>query len=333
MYSQHDYPHQPGAHPDWQESWVLVFRDPATNAVGFLRTGSYVNQGTTQTHWGMALPDGTRFRRHLLNRKLEPGDRTESSASSGTLRYSIVNGEYCRFEAWDKDAEADLRFYSFFPAQDWALVGGDHHGVLLASDNDHGHPETGGRVEGRVRIGERVIEIKNGIGYRDHGYGPRPHSIFRAARWHGGTVGEQLSYSLLTMQGATGPVQKMGWIARNGVRQTLRDFHTINCSLADGYSSLGGWSVVLLESGERIRIDVETIDCVVTSTHLNNGGPGSSPAGVEALSIPRWNGFEGVCDFNMIDNAHGGEQAIVCPVMANHEDGLSRRDFDPSWLR
>ena len=124
LYSEVDLPHKPSDHPDWQESWVLVFRDPITGATGFLRTGAYVNQGATQTHWGMALPDGTRFRRHLLDRKLEKGDRTETTASSGTAKFSIPDMKYCRFEAWDDDAEVDLRVYDWFPSQDWSFVGG-----------------------------------------------------------------------------------------------------------------------------------------------------------------------------------------------------------------
>jgi hypothetical protein len=332
-YSQVDFPHLPGAHPDWQESFVLIFRDPETGLVGFLRTGSYVNQGTTQTHWGMALPDGTRFRRHLLDRKLEPGDRTEVSASSGTLKYSIPNMEYCRFEAFDDDADADLRIYDWFPSQEWAAVGGDHHGVLLAGGDEHGHPESAGRVEGRVRLGDRIITIENGIGYRDHGYGPRPLPMFRSARWHAGTVGERLSYSLVSMQAEDGQFNKFGWLMRDGKREAIKDLHTVNCTLADGLSSLGGWTAVLLESGEKLRIDVEAVDGVVTSTNANNGGPNSSPAGIEVLSIPSWNGLRGVADFNMIDNAHRGNQEVSHLFLANTDDGLSQRSFDPSWIR
>lgn len=336
LYSDVDLPHQPGDHPDWQESWVLIFRDRATNAVGFLRTGSYVNQGTTQTHWGMALPDGTRFRRHLLDRRLEPGDRTATTASSGTMTYSIPNLEYVRFHGTDRDAEADLRLYDFYPSQQWQLVGdsetfdGDHDG---ATSDEHGHPESAGRVEGRIRIGDRVIDIDDGIGYRDHGYGPRAHQVFRAARWNAGTVGPALSYSLVTMHDEQGRYHRMGYVMMDGQRKTIRDLHTVNCTLADGYSSIGGWSTVVLDDGTTIRIDVEAIDGVVTSTTLNNGGPGSSPAGIEVLSIPRWNGHDGVCDFNMIDNPHRGEQPVSNTFLANCSDGLSDRDIDLAWAR
>ena len=149
----------------------------------------------------------------------------------------------------------------------------------------------------------------------------------------GGTVGEKLSYSLLTMQAEDGAFAKMGYVMLDGKREPIRDFHTVNCTLGDGLSSIGGWTVAQLENGQTLRIDVEAVDGVVTSTDLNNGGPNSSPAGIEVLSIPRWQGLEGVCDFNMIDNAHRGNQAVSHLFLANTNDGISQRGFDPSWLR
>jgi hypothetical protein len=280
----------------------------------------------------MSLPDGTRFRRHLLDRKLEPGDRTATTASSGTMKVSFPDMKYARFEGQDVDAEADLRVYDFFPSQERDHVTGAHHGQP-AGDDKHGHPESAGRVEGRVRMGERLIEVKNGIGYRDHSFGSRPHAVARCMRWNAGTVGPAMSWSLMTGQAYDGSFRKIGWLIRDGRREKIRDFHNVNCTLGDGISVLGGWAVVDLENGERLRIELETVDGVVTSTHLNNGGPGSSQAGVEALSITRWNGHEGVADFNMIDNAHRGEMEVSHLIFANCEDGLSKRSFDASWLR
>lgn len=329
-YTDDDRPHEPTDDPDWQESFVLVFRDRATDAVGFLRTGTYANQGTSQVHWGMALPDGTRFRRHRLRIPFEREHWAATSARSGEyMRYSITD-TYTRYEGTDDDAEADLRLYDFFPSQDWDAIGMD---VPSALRGGHAHPEASGRVEGRIRIGDRVIDIDDGIGHRDHSFGPRPHTMFRTARWHAGSVGPELSYSLVTSVADNGTMFKFGWLMRGGVREQILDLHTVNMVLSDGYSSIGGWSVVRLASGEVLRIEAETIDGVVTSTHEVNGGPGSSPAGIEALSIARWNGHDGVCDFNMIDNAHRGEQPISDALLANTDEGVTVRHFDPTWIR
>lgn len=330
LYTDLDHTHTPNDHADWQESFVLVFRDRKTNVCGFIRTGAYVNRGTAQVHWGMALPDGRRFRRNRARVPFDPSHRTTTTARTGDFTGYAVEGDHVRFWGKDPDAELDLRFYDFFPSQDWDSVGLD---VPASLHGNHGHPESSGRVEGRVRIGDEVIEITDGVGHRDHGFGPRPHHIFRTARWHAGTVGPALSYSLVTMAGADGVIHKFGWMMREGRREKLKDFHTVNMTLSDGYSSIGGWTTVLLQSGERIKIEAETIDGIVTSSHEVNGGPGSSPAGIEAISIARWNGYEGVCDFNMIDNPHLGEQAVVGTLLANIDDGLSQRPFDPSWVR
>ena len=341
MYSDIDLPHEPTGDIDWQESWVLIFRDPMSGAVGFLRTGSYINQGTTQTHWGMSLPDGTRFRRHTLDRRLEEGDRTDKTFSSGNMKFSIPNMEYVRFEGYDDDAEVDLRVYDWFPSQEWLFVGGPfhskHYGDVSEKTRDTigatGHPESAGRVEGHIRLGDRVIDIQNGFGYRDHGFGTRPHQIFRSARWHAGTVGPNMSYSLLSFHDYDGGFNKFGWLMLDGKQEVIKDFHTVSSTLADGYSVIGGWTAVKLENGRNFRIEVETVDGVVTSTHKNNGGPKSSPAGIEVLSIPQWNGQAGVCDFNMIDNPHRGEMPVSNTFFANCDDGLTRRDFDASWIR
>jgi len=35
----------------------------------------------------------------------------------------------------------------------------------------------------------------------------------------------------------------------------------------------------------------------------------------------------------MIDNAHRGEMEVSHTLLANVDDGLSRRPFDPGWVR
>ena len=77
---------------------------------------------------------------------------------------------------------------------------------------------------------------------------------------------------LVSMQDNAGEFHKFGWVMLNGKRETFRDAHTVSSTLADGYSVVGGWSVVQLENGLTLRIEVDAVDGVVTSTPLNNGG-------------------------------------------------------------
>jgi hypothetical protein len=158
--------------------------------------------------------------------------------------------------------------------------------------------------------------------------------VIRNNRWVAGTVGPELSFSLATVQLENGEFFKGWWMIRDGKPETIVDVNTVVLVLADGFSTVGGWTEAVLADGERVRIEAETIDGVVTSSHLNNGGPGSTPAGVEALSIARWNGHEGVCDFNININPGRGEQAVSHLLLANDEDGLSTRPpIDLSFAR
>lgn len=91
LYSDVDLIHEPDAHPKWQESFVLIFRDPATDLVGFLRLGAYVNEGTCQTHFGLATGDGLRFRRHRLAMPASDGERTRERARR-TSSWAIPRG-------------------------------------------------------------------------------------------------------------------------------------------------------------------------------------------------------------------------------------------------
>lgn len=191
LYSDVDLIHEPDAHPKWQESFVLIFRDPATDLVGFLRLGAYVNEGTCQTHFGLATGDGLRFRRHRLAMPASDGERTRESVRAGPLSWAIPRGACVHVRGEEKEASVDLRLYDFFPSQNWRIA--DPKGVEIAKHvGGFNHPESSGRVEGRVRIGERVIDIENGLGHRDHAWGPRDHHAILNNRWIAGTVGPEL---------------------------------------------------------------------------------------------------------------------------------------------
>lgn len=326
LYSDIDHVHQPDDDPHWQESFVLVFRDLDSDLVGFLRLGSYVNQGQSQTHFGLALPDGTRFRRHRLDLPYDPAGRSRDRLQVGPLSWAI-HEDHIHVTGTEDEAEVDVRLYDFFPSQNWRIA--DPMGAEIAKGvGGMNHPESSGRIKGRVRLGDRVIDIANGLFHRDHAWGPRVHIDFLNNRWIAGTVGPELSFSCMTLQRGDGNFFKAAWVVRDGVVEYAQDVNTAAIVLADGLSTIGGFTEIILDSGERIVIETEVIDGIITSTHQPNGGPGSSPAGVEALAKARWNGLEGFCDFNININPLHGEAAVTRLLHANHSDGLTKHEPD-----
>lgn len=333
LYSEVDLIHEPDSHPKWQESFVMIFRDPATDLVGFLRLGAYVNEGTVQAHFGLATGDGLRFRRHRLNMQATEGVRTRGCVRAGPLTWSIPNGEFVHLKGEENEASLDLRMYDFFASQNWRIA--DPKGAEIAKRvGGFNHPESSGRLEGRVRIGDRVIDIANGLAHRDHAWGPREHHAILNNRWIAGTVGPDLSFSCMTLQQGVGDFLKAAWIVRGGKTEYAQDVNTAAIVLADGLSTIGGWTEIVLDSGERVVIESHVIDGIVTSSHVPNGGAGSTPAGVEALAKARWSGREGFCDFNINVNPLNGEAAVTKLLFANHDEGLTRRNpADVGWIR
>jgi hypothetical protein len=314
-----DFPHIAGDHPKWQESWVVTFGDPANKVFGFLRVGAYVNEGLAQMHWGMVTADGWRFRRHRLDLPLQEGDRKGRSVTSGPMTIALAEDQV-RVTAEDADASVDITMTDYFESQPWHIRAGDLS--LLAAH----HLESSGGVEGRVRIGDRGYDIVAGLGHRDHSWGPREHAEILNNRWCTGTLGPALSFSASNVQTGDGTLAKAGWVARHGVVEHATDVNVVVVLLADGVSPVGGWAELTLESGERVAIDAEVVDGIVTSSHLPNGGPGSTPAGVEAMSIARAGDLEGFCDLNVNINPLNGSSPVTNLMLANSSDGLSRRD-------
>src|SRR4051812_2688684 len=70
-----DRPHEPGAGPDWQESYVFAWWDDDAGIGGFFRTGHETGRDTGSALVGLVTADGLRYRRNLENLALNGEDR------------------------------------------------------------------------------------------------------------------------------------------------------------------------------------------------------------------------------------------------------------------
>lgn len=321
LYGPDDLLHAPGPTPDWQESVVLIFFDDATGVGGFLRVGTEPNLKISQVHFDLFTRDGLRFRHNPFDIAMTPRDRRADGFAAGSLDWTIPGGDFVRVTANERDADIDLRLYDFFPSVPWRFAGaGDMHQLAA------GHLESSGRVEGRVRIGERVFSIANALGHRDHSWGPRDVRTMRNFRWVAGTTGPALSFSGVVVNLANGMFMKAGWVCRDGKVEHARDVDMLAHVNIDGLTTRGGHMLMTLEGGETVRVDAEVIDGIVTSYRSDHGGPGSH-VGAEGIAVARAAQRVGMCDFNISDNVAGGEQpaATVCEEWATLKPGLSQR--------
>lgn len=319
-YTDDDFPHAPGSEADWQESVVLLFHDPISGFAGFFRIGCEPNLGLTQLHFSLVSREGLRFRHHPFDLPMRPGDRTPDGFAAGPLRWRIPRREYVQITGAVGEISVDLRMFDDFPSTPWQLLGAGMEAV--APD----HLESAGRVEGELRIGDRVIRLDHASGYRDHSWGRRDLRVMRSFRWVAGTCGPSLAFSGVSLHMANGQFVRGGYLRREGVLCPLADFDVVAHVNPDGVTVRGGWAEWTLADGERLRVDAEVIDGIITSYRSDHGGS-HSHIGVEGLSEARCGELRGFCDFNVSNNPAGGEQPAVsvCERYATLTNGLSRR--------
>jgi hypothetical protein len=320
LYTDDDFAHAPGADADWQESVVLLFHDPDSGFAGFLRAGCEPNLQLSQLHFSLVSREGLRFRHHPFDLPMQPQDRTVDGFGAGPLRWRIPDRKYVHVTGTVGEVSVDLRMHDYFASTPWQLLGAGIESVAP------GHLESAGRVEGELRIGARVIRLNDALGYRDHSWGRRDVRVMRSFRWVAGTCGPQLAFSGVLLHMANGQFMRGGYVRRNGVLCPLADFDVVAQVNPDGVTVRGGWAEWTFTDGERLRVDAEVIDGIITSYRSDHGGA-HSHIGVEGLSEVRCGNQHGFCDFNISNNPAGGEQAAVsvCERYATLINGLSQR--------
>jgi hypothetical protein len=321
FYSDEDFLHPPAADADWQESVVLMFSDEDSGLAGFFRIGSEPNLGLSQVYFNLVSRDGLRFRHNPFDLPMQAGDRTPDGFAAGPLRWRIPDRKFVQLTGTQGEVSLDLRLHDFYASTPWQMLGAGGLEKLAP-----GHVESSGRVEGRVVVGDRVFDLRNALGHRDHSWGRRDVRVMRSFRWVAGTCGPQLSFSGLALHMANGYFMRAGFVRRDGVLCPLRDFDVVAQVNPDGLTVRGGTAEWTLTDGSRIRLEASVIDGIITSYRSDHGGPGSH-VGVEGLSSVRCGDLRGFCDFNVSNNLAGGEQAApsICEEYASLTPGLSQR--------
>ena len=209
--------------------------------------------------------------------------------------------------------EVDLVFENFH-APDNLWDTSDDGGTI--SETVSNHFEAGGRVHGRVRLGEREVEV-DGLGMRDHSCGPRDHSVFLSERWAAGTFGPELTFSLLTFHAVSGELVRTGFVVRDGVATAATDVDLLTYMEPDGFSHRGGRALVGLADGDELEFEFDLVDGMHWETH--------GVEAMEAICVARCGDLVGFADFEAVTNARNGRDPINLSIGAGMENGLSRR--------
>lgn len=305
-----DCPHTPNDDPTFQESSLFVWHDLKAGVGGFWRLGQEPVVSALNSCFGMFTADGLRFRDNVTGVPMVAGDRGERHMGYGSaLRVDL---DTLSMTADFPDCEAALRFEDFNPRYDYmALIG-----MPMPEGQTGHHFEVAGRMTGRVRIGEREIEI-DALGYRDRSWGGRHWDTMRGTRWWPMVFGPDLCVHVMASVMKTGDHAIWAHVIRNGEVSVTGDASVLATLESDAISPRSAQA--------RIVFPDETIEL----THAPGDGIVLHVRGytaIESVGTVRWGDRTGLSHFEISTNPTGGSLPPVLTLGANNGQGLSRRD-------
>ncbi len=242
-----EFPHQPGDHQNWQESFVIFWYDASQSVGGFFRLGHEPNYDGGQTHIfsNIFSPEGTYHRSCHI--PLKSRHRTDNGFASGddTLRYEVING-VIRWTLKDNDVDVDISVDSYVPPYDAHRREGQQN----AESYTGAHVDAACAVSGTVIVKGKTYLINDVLAFRDHGWGNRDWDSLYSHRWNVGVLDRENSFVALTLLNKDYKLAKFGWVVRGDNIIFAEDVTTRAIVGEDGATNFGGTLSMTLTTGE-----------------------------------------------------------------------------------
>jgi hypothetical protein len=325
-----DFIHPVGEGSHWQESVVLILMERDTGLTAYFRIGTQPNAKICQEWIYLQAPDGVRFRRLRFNLPMTERSRRSQGMGAGGLDWTYQDDGSILLTGNYPDVKVELRYRDFYPSTPcWKWLGTKEVDIGAAA-----HYESSGSVTGEVTICGKTYEIKRAMGHRDHSWGTRDGNNLRACRWIVGTTGPELSHSVLTFFDRHGNAALGGWVVRNGVVHHAKEIDVVVFSNTDGVTVRGGKMALVLETDERVDVDIHVASGFITGHDSDHGGPNSYVCS-ENVSRTRIGNRDGICCFTVCNNVTGvGEPVMtVLEEFSTLTDGISQRASAKSLIR
>lgn len=305
--------HLPGDAENWQESLLLVWGDPTAGIGGFHRIGHEPNKGSGDLWSGVVTPHHS-FRRDSDKVPVLEGDREIPRFALDTHSFTLDADGRMAFRIDEPELSLQLVCEDFAPL---APIFSPDHLESVGRSTISNHLECHGRVEGRLTIRGETTEI-DALCVRDHSWGPRDWSTIVSHRWVAGSLGPDLSFSAIVMQGLDGRFQTVGVVIRDGNALQATAIEIVVALEADGLSHRGGSMHMSLADGSDFAIEIETSDGWFFNAY--------SHIEVDTICRARTpDGRVGFCDLE-VSNGRRITDPLVGIRAATH-DGLKSRDL------
>jgi hypothetical protein len=306
-----DLPHKPTEDPTFQESSLFVWHDLKAGIGGFWRLGQEPVVSALNSCFGVFTADGLRFRDNVTGVPMVAGDRGETHMGHGSqLRVDL---DTLSIKADFPDCEAALQFEDFNPRYDYlALIG-----IEMPEGQTGHHLEVAGRMTGRVRIGDREVEV-DALGYRDRSWGGRHWDTMRATRWWPMVFGPDLCVHVMASVLKTGGGSTWAHVIRDGQVSVTSDLSVLATLDYDAISPRSAQARIAFPGEDIIEL-----------THTPSDGIALHVRGytaIESIGTVRWGDRVGMSNFEISTNPAGGSLPPVLTLGANMGQGLSRRE-------
>ncbi len=225
-----EYLHENTGEPNYNESMYFNFFDRGKRLGGFLRIGNRPNERTAETTICLYRPDGSvlfNFKRPEIagNDRFEAGGaRFQVERPFERLRIAYAGKACCLV---DPLAMSDPR--SAFKSNPFVAVelelevtgvgpmfGGERRGeerLDSTMEFARGHYEQHHRATGTIEIDGEAVPF-DGLGLRDHSWGPRSWQAPLYYRWLTGNFGEDFGFAVSWIASRDGGVFKGGFVHR-----------------------------------------------------------------------------------------------------------------------
>ncbi len=183
--------HTPGKHKEWNESYYLCFSDRDNQLSGMTRLGFKPNRMEATTFFLIFLPDGS-VAGFQASERIETRDHlsvagmTHERRPDGTWRYAFQGrmmivknpGDFPKIRenpalvSTVAPVTMHLKFMPLQPTYEYS-ENMTPESLEIGRKSGDEHWEQMARIEGEIRVGERVYVLKNVLGERDHTHGVR----------------------------------------------------------------------------------------------------------------------------------------------------------------
>jgi hypothetical protein len=239
-----EYPHQPDASPNFNESVYTNAFDPSGKVGGWMRIGNRVNEGYAELSVVLYLPDG-RVACQFGRPNITANDKFVADGLSVevveplkrlTMRYQgdlmlLDDPEWLREpkklgQAPRVAGEVVFATTGCSPLHGGAPTSPDQQ-TMYGRDFSLNHFNQHTRVEGLIRVAGEEWQLKDALGWRDHSWGPRYWQVIYWYRLFIANFADGRAFMLLKITDKEGKSRRVGVLLVDGVYEDILDMDVL----------------------------------------------------------------------------------------------------------